>query len=1065
MNERIPYSRPARGWKWSRLVSLLLLSGSLAPLAPRAAYAQVAGPHTITGKITSDNGEALPGVTIVVKGTTNGVTTDTNGQYTLTVPDDNSILVISSVGFTRQEIAVGKRTNLSQSLVPETQALNEIQVVGYGTQKKSQVTGAISSVSDEQLRDVPVANIGQALQGRAAGISVASNGTAPGQSPTIRIRGNRSFSGSNDPLLVVDGVPYDGSLNDLNPDDITSLEVLKDASSTAIYGARGANGVILITTRRGKSGAPRVTYSGYYGQKRVYGRFDLMNGEQYYNYKLQAYRAQSPTFDPATSTSFLTTDERANYAAGKTTDYQSLLFQNGHIQNHSLGLSGGNDQTQYSASLGYYDETGIVPVQRFRRYSLRGTLDQQVSKRIKVGLNTLNSFTYADDPNVNVLYQILTTSPLASPTDANGQLVLYPNGDQLTNPLTLYVPNAHLDRTRRLRTFNSLYGQVNILKGLDYRLNVGLDGRTQADDSFYASATPQQANGVNAASSSSNITYNLLAENILTYNRNFAEKNDLNVTALYSRQTYHADGFTGGVQNLLADYQANTNLGAGTPTYVRSNTQPVDWGLVSYMGRINYAYDNRYSATLTARIDQSSRLAPGHKSNLFPSAAVAWNIANESFLKDYSWVSILKLRASLGRVGSTAINPYQTQGSLGASIGNGYYNYGSLGAVGVVPSTIPNPDLGWEYTTTTNFGLDFGFLENRITGSVEVYQQRTSDLLLPDALPTASGYSSFLTNAGQTQNRGLEITLTTANLRAKELGGFEWSTDWNFTINREKVLDLNRTNADGSKADDVGNQRFIGQPLYVIYDYRFQGIWQTSEVDQAKKYGTKPGQIKVEDVNNDGKIDANDRVVVGSRQPKFEAGLTNRFRFKGFDLTIVALTRVGATVVDPYSFGPSYYATNTGRRNQLNFDYWAAAIPATLTPQTPGGIADNPSNVYPQPDQTVRSNEWPNYGSTLGYHSGTFIKVRSIDLGYTLPAAWAKSAFMSSARIYLQVQNPYIWAADKYFQRNKAIDPDALSYSSRFDTTNGVAAANISFQGGSNYPVTRAFILGVNLGF
>ena len=1056
MNTRIPSSRPMQGWKWSRLVPLLLLSGGLAQLTPRAAYAQVAGAHTVTGKITSDNGEALPGVTIVVKGTTDGVTTDANGQYTLTVPNDNSILVISSVGFAKQEIAVGRRISLSQSLVPETQALNEIQVVGYGTQKKSQVTGAISSVSDEQLRDVPVANIGQALQGRAAGVNVSSNGTAPGQSPTIRIRGNRSISGSNDPLLVVDGVPYDGSLNDLNPDDITSLEVLKDASSTAIYGARGANGVILITTRRGKSGAPRATYSGYYGQKRIYDRFDLQNGEQYYNYRLEAYRTQNASFNPATSTTFLTNDERANYAAGKTTDYQGLLFQKGHLQNHSLGVSGGTDQTQYSASLGYYDETGIVPVQRFQRYSLRGTLDQQIGRRVKVGLNTLNSFTNEQDPNVNVLYQILTTSPLASPTDALGNLVLYPNGDNAgSNPLTLYAPNAHLDRRRRVRTFNSLYGQVNILKGLDYRLNVGLDARNESNDNFYAGATPNNGGGNNTANRSSNITYNLLAENILTYNRSFAEKHDLNVTALYSRQTYHADGFQASVRSTLADFQYADNLGAGTPTTVNNSTQPIDWGLESYMGRVNYAYDNRYSATLTARIDRSSRLAPGHKTNLFPSAAVAWNIANESFLKDQSWISILKLRASLGRVGSTAINPYQTQGSLSTGIGAGAYNYGATGAVGVVPANIANDKLGWEYTTTTNFGLDFGFLENRVTGSVEIYQQRTNDLLLPFALPTSSGYSSVLINAGSTQNRGIELSLTTVNLRAKDLGGFEWSTDWNFTVNREKLRDLNAYNSDGSPRDDIANQRFIGQPLYVIYDYKNIGIWQTSEADQAKKYGTKPGQIKVEDVNNDGVINASDRQVIGSRQPKFEAGLTNRFRFKGFDFTIVALTRVGATVVDPYSFGPSYYATNTGRRNQLNFNYWTAA----------SDKPSNNSNDYPEPDQTARANEWPTYGSTLGYHSGTFIKVRSIDLGYTIPAAWAKAALMSSVRMYLQIQNPYIWAADKYFQRNKAIDPDALSYSSRFDSSAGTTAANISFQGGSNYPVTRSFIFGVNLGF
>ncbi|MBD2722397.1 SusC/RagA family TonB-linked outer membrane protein [Hymenobacter armeniacus] len=1036
--------RPVRRWAQLFGAAALLLGGMM----PAEAWAQAG--RTVTGTVTSDNGEPLPGVTVIVKGTTVGATTNAAGEYTLTVPEGGNTLVISSIGYEKKEVPVGASGAVNARLATEAQALNEVQVVGYGVQKKSQVTGAISSVDEQALRDVPVANVGQALQGRAAGVNISSNGTAPGQAPTIRIRGNRSLSGSNDPLLVVDGVPYDGSLNDLNPDDLTGVEVLKDASSTAIYGARGANGVILITTKRGKSGAARATYSGYYGQKRIYDRFDLQNGEQYYNYRLEAFRAQNPNFNPATATTFLTNDERANYAAGKTTDYQNLLFQNGHIQNHTLGLTGGTDQTQYSASLGYYDETGIVPVQRFRRYSVRGTLDQKIGGRVKVGANSLNTFTDENDPNVNVLYQILTTSPLASTNGPDGQLVLYPNGDQLSNPLTLYAPNAHLDRRRRLRSFNSLYGQINILKGLDYRLNVGLDGRTQADDSFYASVTPQNNAGLNSASSGSSIAYNLLAENILTYNRTFADKHDLNVTALYSRQTFHNDGFSGSVQGTLADYQLNSNLGAGTPNSVNNvNRQPIDWALESYMGRINYSFDNRYSVTLTARNDGSSRLAPGNKYKWFPSAAVAWNIANESFLKGQDWLSVLKLRASLGRVGSTAINPYQTQGSLGAGLGNGYYNWGAVGAVGVVPNNIPNPALGWEYTTTTNVGLDFGFFNNRLTGSVEVYQQRTSDLLLPDALPTASGYGSFIRNAGQTQNRGIEISLTTANVRSASANGFEWSTDWNFTVNREKLLDLNLYDANGNPRDDIGNQRFIGQPLYVFYDFKKTGIWQTSEADEARKYGTKPGQIKVEDVNKDGKIDAADRQVIGSRQPRFEAGLTNRFRFKGFDLNIVALTRVGATVVDPYSFGPSYYATNTGRRNQLNFDYW--------TPT-------NPTNEYPQPDQTARANEWPTYGSTLGYHSGTFIKIRSIDLGYTIPAAWAKSAFLSSARIYLQVQNPYIWAADKFYQRNKAIDPDALSYSTRFSNT-GTASANLDFQGGSNYPVTRAFIAGVNLGF
>jgi TonB-linked SusC/RagA family outer membrane protein len=1058
MNTRIPSSRPTRGLKWSRLVPLLLLSGGLAPLVPQAAYAQVAGAHTVTGKITSDTGEGIPGVTVVVKGTTTGATTDVNGTYTLTVPNDNSILVFSSVGYTRQEIAVGKRTNLSQSLVPETQALNEVQVVGYGTQKKSQVTGAISTVSDEQLRDVPVANIGQALQGRAAGVTISSASSSPGQNPVIRIRGNRSFAGSNDPLLVVDGVPYDGSLNDLNPDDITSLEVLKDASSTAIYGARGANGVILISTRRGKSGAPRATYSGYYGQKRAYGLYDLQNGSQYYDFRSQAYRANGAA-DPTTVAGFLTPDELANYRAGKTTDYQDLLFQKGHIQNHSIGVSGGTDQTQYSASLGYYDETGIVPVQRIQRYSLRLTLDQQIGKRVKVGLNTLNSYTNYDDPNVNILYGILTSSPLASPYDANGLPILYPNTDTaLGNPLTNYTTDAHLDQRRRLRTFNSLYGQVNILKGLDYRLNIGLDARSENNDSFNASGTTFVGTGQNTASRSQNLAFNLLAENILTYNRSFG-KHDVNFTGLYSAQEFRTDGFSAGSQNLPTNYQLDNNLGAGTPT-APSSTQS-QWDIVSYMGRVNYAYDNRYSATLTVRADGSSRLAPGNKYKAFPSAAVAWNIANEQFMQGRDWMSNLKLRASLGRVGSTAVPPYGTIGSLQSSLGNGYYNFGSTGAVGVVPASIPNPNLSWEYTTTANLGLDFGFLQNRITGSIEVYQQRTSNLLLPDALPGATGYTAFTKNIGLTQNRGLEISLTTINIRPKNADGFEWSTDWNFTLNREKVLDLGLgTDENGNQKSDISNQRFIGQPLYVIYDYKKVGIWQTGEEAAAAKAGSRVGQIKLDDPNGNGLVDPADRQIIGTRQPKFEAGMTQRFRFKGFDLTAVGLTRVGATIVDPLLFGNSYFTTFEGRRNQINLDYW--------TPT-------NPTNAFPQPRQG--NGDFPPYSQTLAYVSGTFIKIRSIDLGYTIPAAWAKAAFMSSARIYIQVQNPLIWSPLGIYKKNKAIDPDALSYSTRFGgsgSPSGIAFAegdlnsgvNTSTAGrGVNYPATRAFIVGVNLGF
>ncbi|RSK46410.1 SusC/RagA family TonB-linked outer membrane protein [Hymenobacter perfusus] len=1049
-----PLRKTALGLSWPLLTAVgFSLASSLLPTS--SAFAQTG--QTISGKITSlDTGEGLPGVTIIQKGTTNGVSTGADGSFTLTAPQ-GSTLVISAIGFNSQEVQVSG-SSLNVRLATNTTALSEVQVVGYGTQKKSQVTGAISSVNEQALRDVPVANIGQALQGRAAGVNISSANTTPGQAPVIRIRGNRSFAGSNDPLLVVDGVPFDGSLNDLNPDDITSLEVLKDASSTAIYGARGANGVILITTKRGKAGAPRATYSAYYGTKRAYGQYDLQNGQEYFNFRSEAYRAAG--LDPNTAAGFLTDDEKANLAAGRDFDYQDLLYQNGRIQNHALGLSGGTEQTQYSASLGYYDETAIVPVQGIKRYSLRGTLDQQIGKRVKAGLNTLNTFTQQKDPGLNNMYNILTSSPLATPYNADGTPKLYPVDGETAyaNPLTNYIPNGRLDQRRRIRTFNSLYAQVNLLKGLDYRFNLGLDARAEFNENFGANGTTIRGNQQSAAGRSTNTAFNLLAENLLLYNRTFAEKHDVSFTGLYSWQGFRNDGFGTGAQNLLANYQLASNLGTGTPTSATSFEGK--WDIISYMGRLNYAYDNRYSITATVRVDGSSRLS----SNIyraFPSAAVAWNLANESFMQSQSWISGLKLRASYGRTGSTAVNPYQTLGSLGTGLGNGYYNFGATGVAGVRPASIPNPNLGWEYTGTTNFGLDFGFFDNRVSGSIEAYQQRTNDLLLPDALPTASGYGSFTRNIGKTQNRGLEISLTTVNVRTAS--GFEWSSDWNFTRNREEVLDLGLgKDENGNQRSDISNQRFIGEPLYVFYDYKYDGIWQANEAAGATKAGTKVGQVKIQDLNGNGLVDAGDRQIIGSRQPKFEAGTTQRFRFKGFDLNAVALTRVGATIIDPVLYSPAYFTTYSGRRNQVNLPYW--------TPATPG-------NRYPQPNQSYFGDFVPN-AQSLAYLSGTFIKVRSIDLGYTLPKSLVSRAKMSTARIYVQVQNPLIWSPEEYFKNNKAIDPDALSYSTRFSgstsVNNGVAFAegdlnsgvNNGLAGrGVNYPTTRAFIVGVNVGF
>jgi TonB-linked SusC/RagA family outer membrane protein len=1012
MNKRIPTVTSSK-WKWSG-PAVLLLAGCL---APAIGWAQQDPPRTVSGRITSDDGEVLAGVTVVLKGVEAGTTTDTDGRYTLVVPSDTSVLVVCATGYACRELPV-RRARLSVTLLPETQARHMQQMVGYGTQVKSQVTGAIATVGEEQLRDVPAANIGQALQGRVPGVSVYSTSTLPGQNPVIRIRGNRSFLGASAPLLVVDGVPFDGNLNDLNPDDIAAVDVLRDAAATAVYGGRGANGVLLLTTRRGRIGAPHVSYSGYAGPKSAYGRYDLQNGKQYYAYRLEAFRASNPSYNPASS-EFLTADERANYAAGKTTDYQRLLLQQGHLQNHTIGVRGGTNQTQYAASVGYYDETGIVPVQRFQRYSLHATLDQQLGRRVKLGLSTLNASLHDDDPNVNVLNQMLTTSPLASAYDAAGNPVLYPNGDQANpNPLTLYLPDMHRDQRRRQRRFNSVYAQVTILKGLDYRMNVGVDKWWETSDSFYAANTPQGGGGLSSAYRATQENSTQLLENVLTYSRTLGQ-HSLHATGLYSGQRYRTE-------NTSVMVLGASGGGGGGANGLTSNFQQGTFS--SLMGRLHYAYANRYSATLTVRNDGSSRLSPEKKIKLFPAAAVAWNLTNEPLVTGGTWLSGLKLRASAGRVGGSSATPLGTLGPLGSLV---------------------NPSLSWEHTTTLNTGLDFSFWHHRVVGSLDVYRQRSADMLLSDALPTNTGYSFILRNGAQVQNQGLELALTTVNVRADAPGNFAWSTEWNFARNREQILDLGLQNTGGSPQDDIGNRRFIGQPLFVFYDYQKVGIWQTAEADEARRYGSKPGQIKVRDVNADGRIDASDRQVIGSHQPKFEAGFTNRFRFRGFDMTLVALTRVGATVLDQILSGPGFYTTNNGRRNQLNLNYW--------TPT-------NPTNDFPQPDQSARSNEWAAYSSTLGYRNGTFVKVRSLDLGYTVPAAWVGRVRLTSARVYMQVQNPFIWARDPHFQANKAIDPDVLSYPMRSNAGAGVAAANTELTGG-NYPVARAFLAGVHLSF
>jgi len=1019
---------------------LAMLAVLVATLASQRAFAQTA----IKGKVADETGTGMPGVNVLQKGSSNGTTTDTSGDFTISISDaSNAVLVFSFIGYETLEETLNGRTTVSVALTPSVQSLQEVIVVGYGTQKKSDVTGATVRVDSKSLQEVPVSNMALALQGRAAGVDIQRTSSRPGGATQIRIRGNRSLGATgdpngpvptnNDPLLVVDGIPYSGTINDINMNDVVSVDVLKDASATAIYGSRGSNGVIIITTKRGKAGKPQITYDGYYGITSVLDKYKLYDGPEY-----NAYRTLAGTYSA-------TADENAMLTAGKQTDWQDLMYKNGIMTSHSLAVSGGNDATQYAVGAGYYKETTVLPGQGFSRYSLRVTLDQQVTSRIKVGLNSMNTYNITDGENVNPMFQILTLSPLFKAYNDNGTVNYFPSAGSadgtIGNPLTLYDKSLWSQQRKRLRTFNSLYGEVKIFDGLKYRLNVGLDYYSDAFGQYYGKNTPMIGNaGVSQAQVQNGNSLSYTLENLLIYDKTIAEKHKINFTGLYSVQQLEATTNTINAQDVSADYLQFYNLALANVIQSASGTY-TKWGLLSYMGRVNYNFADRFLLTLTARADGSSRLAAGNKWFYYPAAAAAWNIHNESFMQGVNFISNLKLRAGIGKTSNQAVSPY---GSLG-QLTRVPYNFGSSGVYGALLNNPVNPDLGWEFTTTTNIGLDFGLLANRVTGSIEVYQQKTSDILQNRTLPPTSGIpGGVLQNIGKTENKGLEITLSAAILDNQNRGGFNWNVDLNFYLNREKITSL----ASGVN-QDITNGWYVGQPIDVIFDYKKTGIWQKGEEAQATAMGNfKPGDIKLWDRNGNGTIDADDRLVLGSLQADWQGGITNRFSYKGVDLSVVAFAHIGGMLVSTlYQANiSSPYNTLEGRRNGPKVDYW--------TPE-------NPTNAYPVPGRG-QTPFGPNNGSMLGYFDATYVKIRSINLGYNLPGTWLTKTGLSSVRIYVTAQNPFKAFFSDYVKQG-GLDPEATGRGG--SVTPGFVNANSRLTVQPNTPLTRSFMLGLNVKF
>jgi TonB-linked SusC/RagA family outer membrane protein len=1015
------------------VVLLTLLVG----LTPSLLYAQ----KILKGKVLDEKNLPLAGAGIKLKSSGKATVTGDDGTFTISAPENEKTMIFSFIGYPSQEIDIKNGVNTyNVVLAPDSKNLNEVVVIGYGTQKRKDVTGSVVSLSGSAIKEVPVANIQQALQGRMAGVEVQSVGTRPGAGAQIRIRGERSINASNDPLFVVDGIPYGGTLNDINPDDIASLDVLKDASATAIYGSRGANGVVLITTKRGIAGDTRVAFNTYYGVSKITNKYNVYDADQYralrdYSIYNQDYLA----------------DEKQGIATGRNTDWQDLLYKDGYMTDNNLSISGGSDQSQFSVGGGYFKQTSALPSQDFTRASLKATGDFKIGKRVKMGFNNLTNYSITNGSQFGLnVFPLLALSPLTSPYNADGSINIKPSGnlDDLNttyNPLMLLTNNNQwVDRVRRFRTFNSLYGEVQIIDGLKYRLNAGLDFNQEEGAQFRGADSYFRPALGNTASVNNGTGTKYSLDNLVTYDKTFAQKHRVSVTALFGfeREQYHNTSVS--KDSITADFVQFYNLGQSSvgPVAVLGGSES-SATLISMMLRANYVYDDRYMITLTGRRDGSSRLGDGNKWKQYPAVSAGWSINNEKFMKGQKIFSNLKIRAGFGITSNQAVPAYST---LGGVASNGVrYNFGPTSQIGYYVTKIVDPNLDWEYTRTTNIGLDFGILNNRITGSVDWYTAKTDKLLYGVPLPPTSGISEpYLTNIGNVTNKGLEVAISSQNIKTDD--GFSWGTDLNFYFNRNKLVALN-----GNITQVTNAQLFVGEPLTAIFDYKKLGIWQTDEAVEAAKYGFVPGQLKLEDHNGDGKLTVDDKYVIGNAQAKIQGGITNRFNYKGFDFSFVVYARFGGTLISQVHQPLAGYLTiNDGRRNQFAVGYWTPTNPTNAfpSPNVAGGLITSP----------LTSDAW----STLGYYDASFIKVRSINFGYSFTNKLANKLGAQKIKVYVTAQNPFILYSP--YVKAGGLDPEATGTGNQ-GVSNPGNISNRALTIGATIPPTRTFLAGLNVTF
>jgi TonB-linked SusC/RagA family outer membrane protein len=1015
--------------------------------AATAAVASVQQTKQATGYVADSQGPLI-GATVMEKGTNNGTVTDFNGFFTLNVKPGATI-VVSYVGYVSQEVKAGD--NLKINLKEDGHVVNEVVVIGYGTQRREAVTGSVANIGGEKLNQVAATNAAQALQGRVAGVLMTQTSSKPGAEMQIRIRGQRSLTASNDPLIVLDGIPFMGQLSDINPADIKSMDILKDASATAIYGSRGANGVIIITTVKGNQGAPaKVTYNGYVSFKKVFHKYPMMDGPTFSKMRQYAGLYQNSL------------DESEN----TNTDWQDLYYQTGISHNHDLSVAGGTNGGSFSFGAGYYKDESVVPTEGYDRISVRGNFDQKIGKWFRFGLSTNNS--YRKTQGVNNMYAVLGSSPLSSPYDADGNLKRYnalPADDQIvvTKETVERDKDVWLSENKGIGSYNTLFAELKCpwIEGLTYRVNVGLNFRSSKSGSFTGTGiNNKDANAVNSGSIYENQTRNWAVENLLTYDRTFAEKHNLNVVAMYSAEqtTYEQSGAS--AQDIPADYFQYYALDKATGQANLTGYGYNQSGLISWMGRVMYSYDNKYMLSVALRSDASSRLAKGHQWHTYPAVSAGWNIARENFMENLKWIDNLKLRVGYGETSNQSINPYSTLGGLG--IRNYNFGNGTNYKAGYYVNSLPNPELGWEYSKTWNFGVDFSLFNGRLSGSFEYYTQKTNDILLGVKLPDTSGVSGYTGNIGNTENKGFELTLNGIIIDNKN--GWNWEAGVNIYANHNKLTKLTGAlDENGNPVPDKGNRWFVGHPIDVIYDYEYQGLWNQSDIVTGPDGKTNldilepGGNLGMIKVKYTGDYDANGMptraigdadMQVMDMEPDLVGGFNTTVAYKNFDLTVIGAFQIGGKLISAIHSSNGYLNMLTGRRNNLDVDYW--------TEQNTGA-------KYPKPGG-IQSGDNPKYGSTLGYFNASYLKIRAITLGYNFDKLKAvKDLGISRLRLYATVQNPFVLFSP--YNNESGLDPETNSWS------NENTAVGYSFGShrlpiiGYNTPATRNFLVGVNVTF